>query len=80
MASESHSDKSEAELQDRAWELAKSIGTCMFTTWNGKRQRSRPMTAFVNREEHALYFLTEEDSDMVKQAKEFPSSTRPLRR
>lgn len=75
MVSEPHSDKSEAELQDRAWELAKSIGTCMFTTWNGKRQRSRPMTAFVNQDEHALYFLTEEDSEMVKQAREFPFVT-----
>jgi general stress protein 26 len=75
MVSQPHSDKSEAELQDRAWELAKSIGTCMFTTWNGKRQRARPMTAFVNRDEHALYFLTEEDSDMVRQAREYPSVT-----
>jgi general stress protein 26 len=75
MVSEPHSDKSEAELQDRAWELAKSIGTCMFTTWNGKRQRARPMTAFVNRDQHALYFLTEEDSDMVKQAREYPTVT-----
>jgi general stress protein 26 len=73
MASEPQSDKSEAELQDRAWGLAKSIGTCMFTTWTGKRQRSRPMTAFPNRDEHALYFLTEEDSDMVKQARDFPA-------
>jgi general stress protein 26 len=33
------------------------------------------MTAFVNRDEHALYFLTEEDSEMVKQAREYPSVT-----
>ena len=41
MPSEHQSDKSEAELQDRAWELAKSIGTCMFTTWNGKPASGR---------------------------------------
>ena len=73
--SETHTDKSEAELQDRAWELAKSIGTCMFTTWDGKRQRARPMAATVKRDEHALYFLTDAGSDKVRQAEKFTTVT-----
>jgi general stress protein 26 len=75
MSETSHTDKSEAELQDRAWELAKSIGTCMFTTWDGNRQRARPMAATVKRDEHALYFLTDADSEKVRQAKQFPTVT-----
>lgn len=73
MSETSHTDKSEAELQDRAWELAELIGTCMFTTWDGKRQRSRPMAATVKRDEHALYFLTDAGSEKVWEAKEFPT-------
>jgi general stress protein 26 len=75
MSETAHTDKSEAELQDRAWELAKSIGTCMFTTWDGKRQRSRPMAATVKRDEHALYFLTDQGSEKVRQAEQFPFVT-----
>ena len=47
----------------------------MFVTWDGDRQRARPMTAFAKRDEHALYFLTEDDSDLVRQAQKFPTVT-----
>lgn len=30
---------------DRIWSLAKSIDFCMFVTWDGERQRARPMSA-----------------------------------
>jgi len=67
-----HSDKSEAELQDRAWELAKSIGTCMLVTWDGEKQRARPMTPALRREEHAIHFLTDKDAGQIGQEKRFP--------
>ncbi len=73
MSETSQTDKSEAELQDRAWELAKSIGTCMFTTWDGHRQRSRPMAAIVRRDDHALYFLTDQGTEKIWQAEKFPT-------
>jgi general stress protein 26 len=75
MSELSHTDKSEAQLQDRAWELARSIGTCMFTTWDGERQRARPMAATVKRDEHALYFLTDAGSEKVNEANRFPTVT-----
>lgn len=66
-------EKSEAELQDRAWDLARSIGTCMLVTWDGERQHARPMSATVKRDEHALYFLTDASADVIRQAEKFPT-------
>lgn len=42
---------------DRVWELMDNISTCMLTTHDGERIRSRPMAAFVRRDEDAIYFL-----------------------
>ena len=44
---------------DRVWELMERISICMLTTHDGARLRSRPMAAFVRREEDAVYFLTD---------------------
>src|SRR3954465_292418 len=42
---------------DRVWELMEKISICMLTTHDGERIRSRPMAAFVRRDEGAIYFL-----------------------
>jgi general stress protein 26 len=42
---------------DRVWELMNKISTCMLTTHDGDHIRSRPMTAFVRRDEDAVYFF-----------------------
>ena len=44
---------------DRVWELMDKISICMLTTHDGDRIRSRPMAAFVRREQDAVYFLTD---------------------
>jgi len=44
---------------DRVWELMERISICMLTTHDGERIRSRPMAAFVRRDEEAIYFLTD---------------------
>ena len=44
----SHTDKTdltENEARDRIWELAEKIRICMFVTWDGERQRARPLSA-----------------------------------
>ena len=69
---DSHSDKSEAEISERIWDLAKDIDFCMFTTWDGERQRSRPLSARVRRDEHAVYFLVDEDGSKNWQVERFP--------
>jgi general stress protein 26 len=44
---------------ERAWELMKKIGYAMLVTRDGDRLRARPMAAYVEREEDAIYFLTD---------------------
>ena len=44
---------------DRAWELMRKIGFAMLVTRDGDKLRARPMSAFVERDEGAIYFLTD---------------------
>lgn len=44
---------------DRAWELMEKIGFAMLVTRDGDRLRARPMSAYVERHENAIYFLTD---------------------
>jgi general stress protein 26 len=44
---------------DRVWELMDTISICMLTTHDGEKIRSRPMAAFVRRDEDRVYFLTD---------------------
>ena len=44
---------------DRVWDLMKKIHMCMLTTRDGEELRSRPMAAFVRRDEGLVYFLTD---------------------
>lgn len=73
MAKEHHdNDKTPEEARERIWELAKKIDICMFTTWDGERQRSRPLSARVFKEEHAIYFLVDEEGAKNDQVEKFP--------
>jgi general stress protein 26 len=44
---------------DRAWDLMKEIGFTMLVTRNGGKLRARPMSAYLARDENAIYFLTD---------------------
>jgi general stress protein 26 len=44
---------------DRAWELMKKIGFAMLVTQDGSKLRARPMSAYVDREADAVYFLSD---------------------
>lgn len=44
---------------DRAWELMKKIGFAMLVTRDGDRLRARPMSAYPERENNAIFFLTD---------------------
>jgi general stress protein 26 len=44
---------------DRVWELMKKIGFPMLVTRDGGKLRARPMSAYLAREENAIYFLTD---------------------
>ncbi len=48
-----------AQDVDRVWELMKKIGFAMLVTQDGDKLRARPMSAHPERENHAVYFLTD---------------------
>jgi len=74
----SYKDKTDLtpdEARDRVWELAKKINICMLVTWDGERQRARPLAANVDRDEHAVYFLTDVSGMKDDQIEQFPKVT-----
>jgi general stress protein 26 len=64
--------KEHDEHVERIWELARRIGIAMFVTWDGKEQRARPLAATVEKDEGAIYFLTDVNSEKDDQITEFP--------
>lgn len=44
---------------DRVWSLMEKMRFCMLSTHDGQDIRSRPMAAHVERDKHAIYFLTD---------------------
>jgi general stress protein 26 len=44
---------------ERAWDLMKKIGFAMLVTKDGAKLRARPMSAYLERENNAIYFLTD---------------------
>src|SRR2546423_15473434 len=44
---------------DRVWELMKKIGFAMLVSRDGDKLRARPMSAYLVRDEHVIYFLTD---------------------
>jgi hypothetical protein len=61
------------EVTDRIWELAEKIDIAMFTTWDGEQQHSRPLSARVRRDEHAVYFLVDVEGGKNDQVEHFPA-------
>jgi general stress protein 26 len=64
--------KEHAEHVERVWELAKRIGIAMFVTWDGEQQRARPLAATIEKDEGAVYFLTDVNGEKDDQIAEFP--------
>ncbi len=65
--------KTPAQVQDRIWELADKIDICMFTTWDGEQQHSRPLSARVKRDEHVVHFLVDVGGEKNAQVERFPT-------
>jgi general stress protein 26 len=73
MTEDNNNILSGGETVDRIWELADKIDICMFTTWDGEQQRSRPMSARVRRDENAIYFLTDLEGHKLTEIEKFPN-------
>lgn len=65
-------DMSTDEVVDRIWELARKIDICIFTTWDGEKQQGRPLSARVDRDEHAVYFLVDVEGHKNEELAEYP--------
>lgn len=63
------------EAVKAVWSLAQSIGFCMFVTWDGERQRARPLAARPREEEGAIYFLIDSHGAKDNQIAQFPIVT-----
>src|SRR5690606_11290627 len=66
-------EKTPAEIIDRVWELAEKMDFCMFGTWTGDKQVSRPLSSRVKRDEHAIYFLVSADGHKNIEIEQFPN-------
>lgn len=75
MSYKDKTDLTPEEARDRVWELAEKINICMFVTWDGERQRARPLAANIDRDEHAIYFLTDVNGLKDDQVERFPIVT-----
>ena len=63
---------------DRVWELMKKIGFAMLVTRDGDKLRARPMSAFCERENNTIYFLTDVGVTRTKRLRAILASTFPL--
>ncbi len=61
-----------ADDSQRVWDLAKKIGVAMMASWDGKMPHSRPMSAHVDPEENAFYFLTDKTDKKTQDLKQYP--------
>ena len=75
MSYKDKTDLTPEEARDRVWELAEDINICMFVTWDGERQRARPLAANVDRDARAIYFLTDVTGMKDDQIERFPIVT-----
>ena len=75
MSYKDKTDLTQEQARDRVWELAEKIKICMFVTWDGERQRARPLAANVYRDEDAIYFLTDVHGLKDDQIERFPLVT-----
>lgn len=65
-------EMSREEAVDTIWKLVESIDFCMFTTWDGERQRARPLSARPDRAEGRIHFLVDESGAKDEQVARFP--------
>jgi general stress protein 26 len=62
-----------ADDANRAWTLMEKISICMLSTRDGEQIRSRPMGAYVRRQENAVYFLTDVRRHKDDEIQKFPN-------
>lgn len=67
--------KTEAEYEDRAWELMDKIRFALFTTWNGDKQDQFPLSAIPDKDTGIVEFLVSQKSGRYAHLDQFPAVT-----
>ena len=62
----------QVDEQQKLWDLIEKIGFCMLTTHDGLDLKARPMSAYVERLENAIYFLTDVASHKDEEIARYP--------
>ena len=62
----------------KVWEMMEKIGFCMFSSRDGEDIRSRPMAAYVEREEGRVCFLTHAPHHKDEGVEAFPHVNPPF--
>jgi general stress protein 26 len=62
-----------ADDTNRVWTLMEKISICMLSTRDGEQIRSRPMGAYVRRQENSVYFLTDVRRHKDDEIQKFPN-------
>jgi general stress protein 26 len=60
---------------ERVWALAEKISICMLSTWDGQEIHSRPMGAYVRRDNNTICFLTDARRHKDDEIRRFPTVT-----
>ncbi|MBZ9935148.1 pyridoxamine 5'-phosphate oxidase family protein [Mesorhizobium sp. BR1-1-16] len=61
MANEEDTGKTQAELESHVWKLAEKIQFALYTARDGNTIAQWPLTANVDREANAIYFLVDDN-------------------
>ena len=64
---------SRGEAIDTMWKIVETAGIGMLATWDGERQRARPVAARPRRDENAIYVLTDDAGAKDDQIRRFPT-------
>jgi Pyridoxamine 5'-phosphate oxidase like len=65
--------------ENRIWEIIEKAGICMMVTRFADGLRGRPLEARPNREENAIFFLTDLQRPKGRRSREQPSRLANLR-
>ncbi len=65
----SHHDKS-----DHVWKLIEKLDICMLATHDGGRIRARPMSSHPERDDNAIWFLTDVDAHKDEEIRRDPTA------
>lgn len=75
MVNDTGGGRSLREIEERIWKVAESASVSLFITNADGGSRARPMGAAARKGEHAVYFLTAENSEKISELADNSAAT-----